>query len=114
MWTQNYKKMGDEPAQNFPSKKVAYMEKNILSSQPQILRKAGAVAQLVEQWTENPCVGGSNPPPTTLEITTRQNDRFAAFCVVLAASTALFLANQTGSTSRPVVFTERPPLRSGF
>jgi hypothetical protein len=25
----------------------------------------GAVAQLVEQWTENPCVGGSNPPHTT-------------------------------------------------
>ena len=22
----------------------------------------GQVAQLVEQWTENPCVGGSNPP----------------------------------------------------
>lgn len=26
---------------------------------------AGAVAQLVEQWTENPCVGGSIPPHTT-------------------------------------------------
>jgi hypothetical protein len=25
----------------------------------------GAVAQLVEQWTENPCVGGSTPPHTT-------------------------------------------------
>ena len=25
----------------------------------------GAVAQLVEQWTENPCVGGSIPPHTT-------------------------------------------------
>jgi hypothetical protein len=25
----------------------------------------GRVAQLVEQWTENPCVGGSSPPPTT-------------------------------------------------
>jgi hypothetical protein len=23
------------------------------------------VAQLVEQWTENPRVGGSNPPPGT-------------------------------------------------
>ena len=25
----------------------------------------GRVAQLVEQRTENPCVGGSTPPPTT-------------------------------------------------
>jgi hypothetical protein len=25
----------------------------------------GSVAQLVEQWTENPCVGGSKPPRTT-------------------------------------------------
>jgi hypothetical protein len=25
----------------------------------------GQVAQLVEQWTENPCVGGSIPPLTT-------------------------------------------------
>ena len=28
-------------------------------------RLEGAVAQLVEQWTENPCVGGSIPPHTT-------------------------------------------------
>jgi hypothetical protein len=27
----------------------------------------GAVAQLVEQRTENPCVGGSIPPHTTLK-----------------------------------------------
>ena len=27
--------------------------------------KFGQVAQLVEQWTENPCVGGSIPPLTT-------------------------------------------------
>jgi hypothetical protein len=26
---------------------------------------AGAIAQLVEQWTENPCVPGSNPGGTT-------------------------------------------------
>ena len=25
----------------------------------------GRVAQLVEQWIENPCVGGSSPPLTT-------------------------------------------------
>lgn len=29
---------------------------------------AGAVAQLVEQWTENPCVGGSIPPHTTKKL----------------------------------------------
>ena len=27
------------------------------------LRKLAGIAQLVEQWTENPRVGGSNPPP---------------------------------------------------
>ena len=31
---------------------------------------AGAVAQSVEQRTENPCVGGSIPPHTTLKIVT--------------------------------------------
>ena len=39
----------------------------------------GRVAQLVEQWTENPCVGGSIPPPTTLAIGTPQNGLFRAF-----------------------------------
>ena len=29
--------------------------------------KYGVVAQVVEQWTENPCVGGSTPPHTTLK-----------------------------------------------
>ncbi len=29
----------------------------------------GAVAQLVEQRTENPCVGGSIPPHTTNDLT---------------------------------------------
>ena len=27
----------------------------------------GAVAQLVEQWTENPCVAGSTPAHTTVK-----------------------------------------------
>ena len=27
---------------------------------------SGRIAQLVEQWTENPRVGGSIPPPTTI------------------------------------------------
>lgn len=31
----------------------------------------GALAQLVEQWTENPCVGGSIPSlPTSIEADT--------------------------------------------
>ena len=33
-----------------------------------LLKKAGAVAQSVEQWTENPCVGGSIPPHTTFAL----------------------------------------------
>ena len=28
----------------------------------------GRIAQLVEQRTENPCVEGSNPPPTTMNL----------------------------------------------
>ena len=35
----------------------------------------GAVAQLVEQRTENPCVGGSIPPHTTTS-----KLRFQAYC----------------------------------
>ena len=31
-----------------------------------IEKKYGPVAQQVEQWTENPCVGGSTPPWTTI------------------------------------------------
>ena len=32
------------------------------------LHKQGALAQMVEQWTENPCVPGSIPGGTTLKI----------------------------------------------
>ena len=32
--------------------------------------RGGALAQLVEQWTENPCVPGSIPGGTTVEPTT--------------------------------------------
>ncbi len=42
--------------------KRAYIFALLLKKAPQ---KDGAVAQLVEQWTENPCVGGSIPPHTT-------------------------------------------------
>jgi hypothetical protein len=31
-------------------------------------RKQGTLAQMVEQWTENPCVPGSIPGGTTLKI----------------------------------------------
>ena len=36
--------------------------------QPQISTEDGAIAQLVEQRTENPCVTGSIPVGTTLKI----------------------------------------------
>gem|GEM_PF-1101350 len=38
-------------------------QKNVLHLQPQT--KKGTLAQLVEQWTENPCVPGSIPGGTT-------------------------------------------------
>ena len=31
------------------------------------IMRGGALAQLVEQWTENPCVPGSIPGGTTVE-----------------------------------------------
>lgn len=34
--------------------------------QPHFRNRNGTIAQLVEQWTENPCVPGSNPGSTTL------------------------------------------------
>ena len=44
----------------FMTKNLWYQEKNLyLQSQ------TGAVAQMVEQWTENPCVGSSILPSTT-------------------------------------------------
>jgi hypothetical protein len=38
----------------------------------------GAVAQLVEQRTENPCVGGSIPPHTTKK-TSDYNENYSRF-----------------------------------
>ena len=32
----------------------------------------GAVAQVVEQWTENPCVAGSTPASTTRKCLSRK------------------------------------------
>ena len=44
------------------------IKKNTLPLQPQT-KKQGAIAQLVEQRTENPCVPGSIPGGTTKEST---------------------------------------------
>jgi hypothetical protein len=54
-------------------KKINFRDRNnnfikfLLYLQPCPVKQAtdGAVAQLVEQRTENPCVGGSIPPHTT-------------------------------------------------
>lgn len=43
---------------------MSFFRKNVYFCAP-LLRKDGAVAQLVEQRTENPCVGGSIPSHTT-------------------------------------------------
>lgn len=46
------------------------------------------IAQLVEQRTENPCVGGSNPPPGTISknhddniIRTATRQNLLAYCI---------------------------------
>ncbi len=65
------------------------------------MRKDGAVAQSVEQRTENPCVGGSIPPHTTdkiKEVIKPQN--VEAFFIWLVAS-----------FSCPFSFSHRFPLR---
>ena len=41
----------------------------------------GAVAQLVEQWTENPCVAGSTPAHTTVK--QKRPDSFLNYQVFL-------------------------------
>ena len=48
----------------FSYKNIWLFQKNVLSLQPQT-RNDGAIAQLVEQRTENPCVPGSIPGGTT-------------------------------------------------
>ena len=45
----------------------------------------GALAQLVEQWTENPCVPGSIPGGTTLQ-------KKGSFCSLFLWSKNLFIA----------------------
>ncbi len=54
------------------------MKKNVLKSGKKLLNLysfIGQVAQMVEQWTENPRVGGSIPSLTTLQ---NPYDRFHA------------------------------------
>ncbi len=41
------------------------MNKSLIFALPSASEAAGIVAQLVEQRTENPCVGGSIPSDTT-------------------------------------------------
>jgi hypothetical protein len=42
------------------------------------LHKQGTLAQMVEQWTENPCVPGSIPGGTT----ETQTEMFGFFCYI--------------------------------
>ena len=49
------------PNRNFFDKLFAYSVLKYIFAD----RKEGAIAQLVEQWTENPCVPGSIPGGTT-------------------------------------------------
>jgi hypothetical protein len=52
--------------------------------------KEGAVAQSVEQRTENPCVGGSIPPHTTKKSSDYEVKFIVAFSLV--TTTAFFLS----------------------
>ena len=44
------------------------MNKSLIFALPSASEEAGIVAQLVEQRTENPCVGGSIPSDTTEKV----------------------------------------------
>ena len=49
------------PNRNFFTKVFGYSDLKYIFA----VRKGGAIAQSVEQWTENPCVPGSIPGGTT-------------------------------------------------
>jgi hypothetical protein len=55
---------------------------------PERMKEGGAVAQSVEQRTENPCVGGSIPPHTTKTIKRLRRKVVIAFLFGLDYSTA--------------------------
>ncbi len=56
-------------------------KKNIIPLQS--IFKGGAIAQLVEQRTENPCVPGSNPGGATLTSGFQNGSRFFYFLITL-------------------------------
>jgi hypothetical protein len=68
LWTWEF----ESPLRHQPKPKFSrlYLEK----SPQRLSRKKGQIAQLVEQRTENPCVGGSIPPLATNKI----NDFFVS------------------------------------
>ena len=59
-----------------------------LPLQPQT-RNNGAIAQLVEQRTENPCVAGSIPAGTTKKINHLQQCRWFSFCLFRSGFTVV-------------------------
>ena len=52
------------------------------------VKRAGAVAQSVEQRTENPCVGGSIPPHTTKDLVQNARSFFMWFVYILYSISA--------------------------
>lgn len=61
------------------------------------LDRHGSVAQSVEQWIENPCVGGSIPPGTT--ISTRQYAGLAQLVEHLTCNQRVEGSNPLAGTS---------------
>lgn len=57
---------------------------------PDSLSVPAWVAQLVEQWTENPCVDGSIPPPGTKEQAIPEAPCVGAFCFAGPSSFSTF------------------------
>ena len=62
-----------------------------LSNTPIATLKQGAIAQLVEQRTENPCVPGSIPGGTTKDQTCK--DSFTGFFVSISSLLHLFISH---------------------
>ena len=67
---------------------ICKIRKLYLSLQPQT-RNNGAIAQLVEQRTENPCVAGSIPAGTTKKINHLQQCRWFSFCLFRSGFTVV-------------------------
>jgi hypothetical protein len=78
--------MSDDQDQRFAMKFWGFIPYNFgilyrkpIFATPMTNREGGAVAQSVEQRTENPCVGGSIPPHTTVKMKRLQRKIVAAF-----------------------------------